>query len=115
MLNVTARQDLMRTIVETVNVVVEEARLDFSENGLEIRVVDASHVAMIQMKIDSAAFDTWDVSDIKLGLEIKKLKEMVSLAAAGELIHLNYSEDIGNLTLNIGKIDRNIRPLDNST
>ena len=40
---------------------------------------------------------------------------MVSLAAAGELIHLNYSEDIGNLTLNIGKIDRNIRPLDNST
>ena len=115
MLNVTARQDLMRTIVETVNVVVEEARLDFSENGLEIRVVDPSHVAMIQMKIDSAAFDTWDVSDIKLGLEIKKLKEMVSLAAAGELIHLNYSEDIGNLTLNIGKIDRNIRPLDNST
>ena len=84
MLNVTARQDLMRTIVETVNVVVEEARLDFSENGLEIRVVDPSHVAMIQMKIDSAAFDTWDVSDIKLGLEIKKLKEMVSLSAAGE-------------------------------
>ena len=105
----------MRTIVETVNVVVEEARLDFSKNGLEIRVVDPSHVAMIQMKIDSAAFDTWDVSDIKLGVEIKKLKEMVSLAAASELIHLNYSEDIGNLTLNIGKIDRNIRPLDNST
>ena len=89
MLNVTARQELMRTIVETVNVVVEEARLDFSKNGLEIRVVDPSHVAMIQMKIDSAAFDTWDVSDIKLGVEIKKLKEMVSLAAASELIHLN--------------------------
>ena len=31
MLNVTARQDLMRTIVETVNVVVEEARLDSRE------------------------------------------------------------------------------------
>ena len=47
MLNVTARQELMRTIVETLGVVVEEARLDFGEEGLSVRVVDPSHVAMI--------------------------------------------------------------------
>ena len=50
MLNITARQDLMRTIVETLGVVVEEARLDFLENGLFVRVVDPSHVAMIKWK-----------------------------------------------------------------
>ena len=43
MLNVTARQELMRTIVETLGVVVEEARLDFGEDGLSVRVVDPSH------------------------------------------------------------------------
>ena len=115
MLNVTARQDLMKTIVETINVVVEEARLDFKENGLEIRVVDPSHVAMIQMEVDSAAFDTWNVDEVELGLEMKKLREMVSLAGAGDLVQFNYSEDTGNVTMNIGRIDRNIRPLDNST
>ena len=55
----------MRTIVETLGVVVEEARLDFLENGLFVRVVDPSHVAMIKMEVDSAAFDTWEVDETK--------------------------------------------------
>ena len=63
MLNVTARQDLMSKIIETLGVVVEDARFDFSENGLEVRVVDPSHVAMIQMNIDAAAFETWELDD----------------------------------------------------
>lgn len=60
MLNVTARQDLMNKIVETLNVVVEDALFSFNEDGLEVRVVDASHVAMINMRVDSAAFATWE-------------------------------------------------------
>ena len=115
MLNITARQDLMRTIVETLGVVVEEARLDFLENSLFVRVVDPSHVAMIKMEVDSAAFDTWEVDETKLGLEIRKLKDMLSLAGANDMVDLTYNEDTGTATVNIGRIDRNIRPLDNST
>ena len=33
----------MRTIFDTLNVVVEEARLDFNEHDLDVRVVDPSH------------------------------------------------------------------------
>ena len=61
MLNVTARQDLMNKIVETLGVVVEDARFEFKENQMQATVVDASHVAMIDMKVDAAAFDTWEV------------------------------------------------------
>ncbi|MGB1588914.1 MAG: DNA polymerase sliding clamp [Candidatus Poseidoniaceae archaeon] len=114
MLNITARQDLMKTIVETLGVVVEEARLDFKENGLFVRVVDPSHVAMIKMEVDSAAFDTWEVDETNLGLEIRKLKDMLSLGAT-DMVDLTYNDDTGTATVNIGRIDRNIRPLDNST
>ena len=72
MLNVTARQELMRTIVETLGVVVEEARLDFGEDGLSVRVVDPSHVAMIKMDVDSAAFDSWEVDETKTWLGNEK-------------------------------------------
>ena len=44
MLNVTARQDLMNKIVETLGVVVEDARFEFKENQMQATVVDASHV-----------------------------------------------------------------------
>ena len=46
MLNVTARQELMRTIVETLGVVVEEARLDFGEDGLSVRAVSYTHLTL---------------------------------------------------------------------
>jgi len=115
MLNVTARQDLMSKIIETLSVVVEDARFDFGENGLQVRVVDPSHVAMIQMDIDAAAFDTWELDQTSLGLEIRKIKELVSLGGPTDLIEMAYGDDTGVLTVNLGKIDRNIRPLDNST
>ena len=115
MLNVTARQELMSKIVDTLFVVVEDARFDFSETGLQVRVVDPSHVAMIQMDIDAAAFDTWEIDETNLGLEMRKLKDLVTLGAPSDLIEMTHSDDTGVLTLNLGKIDRNIRPLDNST
>ncbi|MEZ8032023.1 MAG: DNA polymerase sliding clamp, partial [Candidatus Poseidoniaceae archaeon] len=108
-------QDLMSKIIETLGVVVEDARFDFGENGLEIRVVDPSHVAMIQMNIDSAAFDTWELDETKLGLELRKIKELVSLGGPTDMIEMAYGDETGVLTVNLGKIDRNIRPLDNTT
>ena len=115
MLNVTARQDLMNKIIETLGVVVEDARFDFGEGGMEVRVVDPSHVAMIQMNIDAAAFDTWEIDENKLGLELRKIKELVSLGGATDMIEMAFNGESGVFTLNLGKIDRNIRPLDDST
>ena len=89
--------------------------LDFGEDGLAVRVVDPSHVAMIKMDVDSAAFDTWEADETKLGLEMRKLKDIVGLAAAGDMVELAYNDESGQATINIGRIDLNLRPLDNTT
>ena len=49
MLNITTRQELLSRIVDTLGIVVEDARFDFDENGLSVRVVDPSHVAMVKL------------------------------------------------------------------
>ncbi len=113
MLNVTARQDLMSKIVETLGVVVEDAKFEFKEDKLQVTVVDASHVAMIDLKVDAAAFESWEVEENALALELKKVKELISLGGADDLIEMAFTRDV--LTLNLGKIDLNIRPLDAST
>ncbi|MEC7989151.1 MAG: hypothetical protein VX151_04355, partial [Candidatus Thermoplasmatota archaeon] len=106
MLNVTARQDLMNKIVETLGVVVEDARFEFKEDKMQATVVDASHVAMIDMKVDAAAFDTWEIEENDLALELRKVKELISLGGADDMIEMAYTKDSGVLTLNLGKIDR---------
>ncbi len=115
MLNVTARQDLMNKIFETLMVVVEDARIEFNEHQLHCTAVDASHVAMVDITVDAAAFDTWEVEDDALALELRKVKDLISLGGAEDMIEMAYATNSGVLTLNLGKIDRNLRPLDPST
>ncbi|MGB1588420.1 MAG: hypothetical protein ACPHJD_06365 [Poseidonia sp.] len=113
MLNVTARQDLMSKIIDTLGVVVEDAKFEFKEDRLQATVVDASHVAMIDLRVDAAAFETWEVEESQLAVELKKIKELISLGSADDHIEMAFTQDV--LTLNLGKIDLNIRPLDPST
>lgn len=114
MLNVTARQELITKILDTLMIVIEDARFDFAEDGLTVRVVDSSHVAMIKLTVDAAAFDGWELDSKQIGLEMKKIREVTSLGSVGELIEMTHQEG-GDFTMSLGKIVRNLRPLDNST
>ena len=74
MMNITARQDTFRMVVDILSTLVEEARFNFEDDKLVIRIVDPSHVAMIQMEVDSSAFESWEVAETVLGLELSKIK-----------------------------------------
>ena len=45
---------------------------------------------------------------------MKKIREVTSLGSVGELIEMTHQEG-GDFTMSLGKIVRNLRPLDNST
>ena len=112
MMNITARQDTVRMMIDILSVLVEEARFNFKDNHLEIRVVDPSHVAMIRMEVDSAAFEAWDVDETSLGLELAPIGKLIGLAVAGDLLEINYDEGVGLVSIQVGEINRTIRPLD---
>ena len=113
MLNVTARQDLMTKIVETLMVVVEDAKFEFKEDRLQVTVVDASHVAMVELKVDAAAFAGWEIEESEMALELKKVKELLNLASADDLIEMTLQNDA--LLLTSAGMNFNLRPLDPST
>ena len=58
MLRVTAKQQLMREIVDLLSVLTEEAKLSWGENGLSTTVVDGSHVALLSVTVADACFET---------------------------------------------------------
>ena len=115
MLNVTARLDLMSKILDTLKAVVEDAKFDFKENSLHIRVVDHSHVAMIQMDIDSAAFDTWELDETSLAFEIDVVRNLVSLGTPDEMLNLKADEGTGMLHAKLGNVEGELRTIDPST
>ena len=58
---------------------------------------------MIDMKVDAAAFDTWEVEENDLALELRKVKELISLGGADDLIEMAYTKDSGCVDAELGQ------------
>ena len=114
MLQFTARPETMRTIVDVLSVIVDEARMRFSADGLDINVVDASHVALIKMHVDAAAFETWDVEETIIAIELSKLRDLLKLAGPDDLVDVSYDTSVGQFDIKVGEVDRSIRPIDHT-
>ena len=92
MLHVVAESSILKIIVETLMTQVEEARFDFYNDRLEVCAVDAANVAMIRMEADAALFDTWDLDECKVVMELAKMREVLTLAAAGEMVEIIFDD-----------------------
>ena len=95
MLRVTAKQQLMREIVDLLSVLTEEAKLSWGENGLSTTVVDGSHVALLSVTVADACFETYEVEPVEIGLELGKLRDLLTLAGPNDLVELDYDGATG--------------------
>jgi DNA polymerase III sliding clamp (beta) subunit (PCNA family) len=110
-LRVTARVQLMKEIVDLISVLTEEAKLVWKENGLQINVVDGSHVALLSATIGDACFETYEVEPVEIGLEIGKLREFLSVFGPSDLVELDYDGAIGAINVRVGAAHRRIRQI----
>jgi len=111
MLHVVAESSILKIIVETLMTQVEEARFDFYSDRLEVCAVDAANVAMIRMEADAALFDTWDLDDCKVVMELAKMREVLSLASAGEMVEIIFDDVANRIKVSVGKIERTLSPI----
>lgn len=111
MLHVVAESSILKTIVETLMTQVEEARFDFYSDRLEVCAVDAANVAMIRMEAEAVLFDTWDLDECKVVMELAKMREVLTLAASGELVEIIYDDVANRINVSVGKIKRTLSPI----
>ena len=114
MLRVTAKQQLVREIVEVLSVLNEEAKIVWGENGLVVTIVDGSHVALLSAKIGNECFETYEVEPVDIGLELGKMKDLLSLGGS-DLVEIDYDNAVGMMNVRIGSVLRILRGLDTST
>ena len=115
MLRVTAKQQLMREIVELLSVLTEEAKLLWSEKGLHVTVVDGSHVALLPATIADECFETYEVEKVEIGLELGKMRDLLTLAGPNDLVELDYDESVGAINVRVGEVHRILRGVDPAT
>ena len=109
---VEVKSEILKEVLNVVSTLVDEAKFNINETGISLRAVDPAHVAMIDLKIKSAAFENYKASESELGIDISKLNDVLKLANPNDVVSINHNEDKNKLILKVQNITRSMALVD---
>ena len=109
------RSDALKGIVNIISTLVDEAKLNVSPDGIGLKAVDPAHVAMVELDVRKAAFESYLADDTQIGIDLDKIKEVLRLTASGDIIDMEQDEERGRLVVRVGNITRRMNMVDTSS
>jgi len=91
---------LFRNLIGAISSLIEEADFNATPEGIKLRSMDPSHIAMVDFEWPKAAFDTYECSTpTRLRLSVSNLLKLLKRTHSDESIEIFYDE--ANKKLNI--------------
>ena len=112
MFKAKVKAEVLKTILDAVSTLVDEAKIQVTAEGISLKAVDPAHVAMVDLSIGKKAFAEYKATDMDMGVDLDKLKDILKLAGSTELIEMEYKEDQHRLVFKIGHITRRMALVD---
>ena len=106
------RMEVLREMVEIISTLVSEVKLGISKDGIEVKAVDPSHVAMLVLKFNKTAFEEFTGEPTDIGVDVEKMKEVLRLCKPGDILDLQYDGGKNRLVLHVGKVTRHMSIVD---
>jgi proliferating cell nuclear antigen len=106
------KMEVLRELVEVISTLVSEVKLSISKDGIDVKAVDPSHVAMLVLKLNKAAFEEFTGEPTEIGIDVEKLKEVLRLSKPGDVLDLQFDGGKNRLVLKVGKLTRHMSIVD---
>jgi DNA polymerase III sliding clamp (beta) subunit (PCNA family) len=89
----------------------DEVKVVASTDGITMKVVDGTHVSLLQLDVDASAFTEYDCTGpTEFGLEVSKFIDALRFVKLGDLVSLEY--DDGGINIQTPLMTRVLRGLD---
>ena len=108
------KADSIKEFIGTVGSLVDEAKLNVTEDGIQVKAVDPSHVAMIEANLVKSAFDSYEAAPVEMGIDVDKFKTVLAVAGKDDMVDLEKDDSLNRLVVNIGNLTRAMPLLDTS-
>ncbi|MCL2607537.1 MAG: proliferating cell nuclear antigen (pcna) [Methanomassiliicoccaceae archaeon] len=108
------KSDTLKGLVNVISTLVDEAKFNISEEGINLKAVDPAHVAMVDLTIGKGAFESFSADRLEMGVDLDKMKEVLKLASPGDIVTMEQNESQGRLILKVGNITRSMNLVDTS-
>jgi len=99
---------LWRNILTAISTLVEEADFNTSPEGIKLRSMDPSHVAMVDFEWPKSAFEKFTCSEMnKIRVNIGNMLKLLKRAKSDETLEMSYDDSTKKLGLLLkGKITK---------
>tara|TARA_B100000586_G_scaffold102980_1_gene73736 strand:- start:2057 stop:2815 length:759 start_codon:yes stop_codon:yes gene_type:complete len=109
------KADSIKEFIGTVGSLVDEAKMSVNDDGIQIKAVDPSHVAMIEANLVKSAFDSYEATaSAEMGIDVDKFKTVLAVAGKEDMVDLEKDDKLSRLVVNIGNLTRAMPLLDTS-
>ncbi|MEM3700438.1 MAG: proliferating cell nuclear antigen (pcna) [Candidatus Bathyarchaeia archaeon] len=100
---------LLRDMITAISILVDEATFKIDPEGIKLRAMDPSRVAMVDFEWPKTVFDEYAVTEpTKMCINISELLKLLKRAGKDEVVELSLDEKTGKLQVKIsGKYARN--------
>ncbi|MFQ6059810.1 MAG: proliferating cell nuclear antigen (pcna) [Thermoplasmata archaeon] len=112
MFNAKAKSEVLKELIDVVSTLVDEVKFNIGKNGIGVKAVDPAHVAMVDLSLDKGAFEEYKGDETELGIDLNKIREVLKLARAGEIVSIDHDEDKSRLVMSVGNIVRRMSLVD---
>ncbi len=91
---------LFRNLLGAISSLIEEADFNATPDGIKLRSMDPSHIAMVDFELPKTAFDSYEcTANTKLRLSVSNLLKLLKRTRSDESIEVQFDET--NKKLNI--------------
>lgn len=98
-MKIIVTQSTIADCIDTVDVLVDECKIHLNEEKFRIRAVDPANVGMVDTRLEPAAFESYEADGGLIGVNLNRLKNVISMANSGDLIHIELNEQTRQLEI----------------
>jgi DNA polymerase III sliding clamp (beta) subunit (PCNA family) len=98
-------------LLQSLNALVDEAKVFVTGTGWTVSAVDPSHVCMCTIKVPAKAFTSYSASDEVMGFDLEKIVAAVKALPVVGPVELESQPKKNRLTLRCGKVTRHLQLL----
>lgn len=106
------------TIQQTVSLVrtlFDECHLEVDETGVHLSAIDPATVVSIDLSLASAAFESFEATDIHLGIDLDRLGDVVGMADRGQVVEFTLDPETRTLLVRIDELEYSLALIDPET
>lgn len=98
----TSNVKAWRDLVTAISTVVDEGTFSVTLDGISLRAMDPSHVAMVDFSLSKQVFDEYECDKpIKIGVSLAQMLKFLRGIGADETLELHFDESVGKFTVRV--------------